>query len=276
MRLSVCLCVSLCACVCGLVGLRALMSVGAHQGGRILYGGKVLHDRPGNFVLPTVTAMPHDAPLVHAETFAPILHTMTVKVRPLPLRLHLKYPAPAWAWEPKWRFCGYVHVSVCLSVRVHVHVHVFLSLCVMCVQSLEEAIAVNNEVCQGLTSALFSANPSSIFQWLGCVRACVRASRYRGPTPTAHCVSGCVYMWARAYVCVYGWVRLPGRPARTAALSMSTCPPAAPRLAAHLVCYVLAPTHTARTQADCGPRACTGGARRCRRREGHGRRPRGW
>ena len=54
---------------------------GGSQGGRVLYGGQVLSDRPGNFVVPTLTAMPHDAPLVHEETFAPILHTITFKVR---------------------------------------------------------------------------------------------------------------------------------------------------------------------------------------------------
>ncbi|RMC01112.1 hypothetical protein DUI87_22378 [Hirundo rustica rustica] len=43
------------------------------QGGSVVCGGKVIN-RPGNYVEPTiVTGLPHDAPIVHTETFAPIL-----------------------------------------------------------------------------------------------------------------------------------------------------------------------------------------------------------
>ncbi|KAJ7425449.1 Alpha-aminoadipic semialdehyde dehydrogenase [Willisornis vidua] len=43
------------------------------QGGSVVYGGKVIN-RPGNYVEPTiVTGLPHNAPIVHTETFAPIL-----------------------------------------------------------------------------------------------------------------------------------------------------------------------------------------------------------
>ncbi|KAJ1752186.1 Alpha-aminoadipic semialdehyde dehydrogenase [Coemansia sp. RSA 1821] len=45
------------------------------QGGKILYGGSVLNI-PGNFVEPTITSIAHDAPVVHREIFAPILHTI--------------------------------------------------------------------------------------------------------------------------------------------------------------------------------------------------------
>ena len=42
-------------------------------------GGKVM-DRPGNYVEPTiVTGLPHDAPIVHKETFAPILYVLKFK-----------------------------------------------------------------------------------------------------------------------------------------------------------------------------------------------------
>lgn len=42
------------------------------------------------------------------------------------------------------------------------------------VSSLEEAIALNNAVPQGLSSALFTRDPGAIFKWTGrCVRACV-------------------------------------------------------------------------------------------------------
>ncbi|KAJ2157835.1 Alpha-aminoadipic semialdehyde dehydrogenase [Coemansia sp. RSA 552] len=45
------------------------------QGGTILHGGRVLHNLPGFFVEPTITSIRHDAPVVHREIFAPILHT---------------------------------------------------------------------------------------------------------------------------------------------------------------------------------------------------------
>lgn len=48
------------------------------QGGKILTGGEVL-DRPGNFVVPTITSISPDADVVQNEIFVPILHTMKVK-----------------------------------------------------------------------------------------------------------------------------------------------------------------------------------------------------
>ncbi|KAI8902719.1 Aldehyde/histidinol dehydrogenase [Globomyces pollinis-pini] len=48
------------------------------QGGKILYGGEVL-DRPGNFVMPTITQISHNAPVVQNEIFVPILHTFKFK-----------------------------------------------------------------------------------------------------------------------------------------------------------------------------------------------------
>lgn len=72
------------------------------QGGKILYGGKVL-DRPGNYVEPTIVEIAHDAPIVKHEIFAPIVYV--------------------------FRF-----------------------------ETLDEAIKYNNEVPQGLSSALFTKN----------------------------------------------------------------------------------------------------------------------
>jgi aldehyde dehydrogenase (NAD+) len=48
------------------------------QGGKILYGGKVLDPPFGRrtFVLPTIVEIANDAPIVQAETFAPILYVM--------------------------------------------------------------------------------------------------------------------------------------------------------------------------------------------------------
>ncbi|XP_048212393.1 alpha-aminoadipic semialdehyde dehydrogenase isoform X2 [Perognathus longimembris pacificus] len=49
-------------------------------GGTVVYGGKVM-SRPGNYVEPTiVTGLAHDAPIVHMETFAPILYVFQFKV----------------------------------------------------------------------------------------------------------------------------------------------------------------------------------------------------
>uniref|UniRef100_A0A8C4PD69 aldehyde dehydrogenase (NAD(+)) n=1 Tax=Dromaius novaehollandiae TaxID=8790 RepID=A0A8C4PD69_DRONO len=49
------------------------------QGGSVVCGGKVI-SRPGNYVEPTiVTGLPHNAPIVHTETFAPILYVLKFK-----------------------------------------------------------------------------------------------------------------------------------------------------------------------------------------------------
>lgn len=70
------------------------------QGGKVIHGNEVIK---GNFVKPTIIEIGHDAPIVHHETFAPILYLIKVN-------------------------------------------------------SLEEAIAVNNEVEQGLSSSIFTDN----------------------------------------------------------------------------------------------------------------------
>jgi len=49
------------------------------QGGKILCGGKVLSDRAGNFVEPTVVAIDHNAPIVQEEIFAPIVYVCKFK-----------------------------------------------------------------------------------------------------------------------------------------------------------------------------------------------------
>jgi len=82
------------------------------QGGEILFGGEVVTDRPGNYVLPTIVAIAHDAPIVQKEIFAPILYVLKFK-------------------------------------------------------TLEDAIAYNNEVPQGLSSAVFTKNLQNMFRWVG-------------------------------------------------------------------------------------------------------------
>ena len=82
------------------------------QGGEVVHGGAVL-DGPGYYVEPAiVTGIPHDAPIVHQETFAPILYVMK---------------------------CA----------------------------SFEEAIAINNEVEEGLSSSVFTRDIGKIFKWIG-------------------------------------------------------------------------------------------------------------
>lgn len=50
-------------------------------GGNVIIGGKKIENREGNYVEPTiVTGLPHDAEIVHRETFAPILYILKCKV----------------------------------------------------------------------------------------------------------------------------------------------------------------------------------------------------
>uniref|UniRef100_A0A914V2Z4 Aldehyde dehydrogenase domain-containing protein n=1 Tax=Plectus sambesii TaxID=2011161 RepID=A0A914V2Z4_9BILA len=50
------------------------------NGGKVEFGGKVVEERDGNYVLPTlVTGLAHDDEVVMRETFAPILYVMKVK-----------------------------------------------------------------------------------------------------------------------------------------------------------------------------------------------------
>lgn len=88
---------------------QATIAEAVQQGGKIEVGGKTI-DRAGFFVEPTIiTNLAHDAPVVHKETFAPIVYVLKTK-------------------------------------------------------SLDEAIEWNNEVKQGLSSAIFTNHVSSIFQ----------------------------------------------------------------------------------------------------------------
>src|SRR5438034_929464 len=84
------------------------------QGGRLVYGGKVLADREGYFVEPAIVRSNIDMPICKEEVFAPIVHVFEV-------------------------------------------------------DSLEEAIAVNNSVPQGLSSGLFTTNLAAAERWLSAV-----------------------------------------------------------------------------------------------------------
>ena len=40
----------------------------------------------------------------------------------------------------------------------------------LCTQTLQEAIAINNSVPQGLSSSIFTKRPEAIFRWIGLVQ----------------------------------------------------------------------------------------------------------
>ncbi|EDW18990.1 putative aldehyde dehydrogenase family 7 member A1 homolog [Drosophila mojavensis] len=81
-------------------------------GGTVAFGGRVL-ERAGHYVEPTIiTGLPHDAPVVHRETFAPIVYVLKAR-------------------------------------------------------NVDEAVAWNNEVEQGLSSAIFTENIGQAFKWIG-------------------------------------------------------------------------------------------------------------
>ncbi len=84
------------------------------QGGDVVYGGRVLEDRPGFFVEPAIVRSQAAMSICREEIFSPILHVFEV-------------------------------------------------------DTLEEAIALNNDVPQGLSSSLFTTNLRSAERWLSAV-----------------------------------------------------------------------------------------------------------
>lgn len=77
------------------------------------FGGQVLEDRKGNFVLPTIiSGLRHDDDLVLRETFAPIVYVLKTS-------------------------------------------------------SFKEAVSINNESKQGLSSSIFTKDMSNVFNWIG-------------------------------------------------------------------------------------------------------------
>uniref|UniRef100_A0A8B9QFK8 Aldehyde dehydrogenase 7 family member A1 n=1 Tax=Apteryx owenii TaxID=8824 RepID=A0A8B9QFK8_APTOW len=95
------------------------------QGGSVVCGGKVIN-RPGNYVEPTiVTGLPHNAPIVHTETFAPILYVLKFKVEEevftwnnevkqgLSSSIFTKDLGRIFRWlGPKGSDCGIVNVNI--------------------------------------------------------------------------------------------------------------------------------------------------------------------
>jgi aldehyde dehydrogenase family 7 protein A1 len=64
----------------GVDGYKKSIEEAVASGGKIEFGGKVLEDREGHFVEPTiVSGLQHDAPVVLRETFAPIVYVLKCK-----------------------------------------------------------------------------------------------------------------------------------------------------------------------------------------------------
>ncbi len=62
------------------------------DGGKVVFGGKVLPDKGPNFVQPTIVKMPNQTEIVKQETFAPILYLMEVDDLDGAIRLHNDVP----------------------------------------------------------------------------------------------------------------------------------------------------------------------------------------
>jgi aldehyde dehydrogenase (NAD+) len=58
---------------------KAAIAAAQEAGGELLYGGKVLTNKPGFFVEPAIIRARNEWPIVQAETFAPILYVMHVE-----------------------------------------------------------------------------------------------------------------------------------------------------------------------------------------------------
>jgi len=96
----------------GVAGYLKTLEDAKMAGGKVAFGGNIIEGE-GNYVEPTIiTDLPHNAEVVHRETFAPI-----------------------------------VYVLKCSSV--------------------EEGIAINNEVEQGLSSSIFTTDLGNVFKWMG-------------------------------------------------------------------------------------------------------------
>jgi aldehyde dehydrogenase (NAD+) len=66
---------------------RALETV-REQGGRVLYGGTRIEGKPGYWMTPAIVEATHEMPIVHEETFAPILYLIRFKELEEAIRWH--------------------------------------------------------------------------------------------------------------------------------------------------------------------------------------------
>lgn len=113
----------------------------------------------GRYVEPTiVTGLPHNSDLVMRETFAPILYVVPCEVsNPVCFRFSTSQNLQI----------SHVMMSV---VTVFVNVAYYkkrikcTTLLPRCLQDFEDAVAINNEVSQGLSSSIFTTKPEYIFR----------------------------------------------------------------------------------------------------------------
>lgn len=95
------------------------------QGGKVLVGGKVLSDRPGNFVEPTIISIDSSAQVVSHERFVPIMYVMKIKsvdeaiklnnsvAQGLSSSLFTKDLGQIFKWTgPEGSDCGIVNVNI--------------------------------------------------------------------------------------------------------------------------------------------------------------------
>ncbi|CAG0890515.1 unnamed protein product [Cyprideis torosa] len=96
------------------------------MGGTVEIGGKVVDGLPGNYVEPTIiSGLPHDSPLVHTETFAPIVYILKMKnldegisfnnevSQGLSSSLFTRDIGSVFKWiGPKGSDCGLVNVNI--------------------------------------------------------------------------------------------------------------------------------------------------------------------
>jgi aldehyde dehydrogenase (NAD+) len=62
------------------------------QGGNILFGGERIEGRPGFYVTPAIVQASHNMPIVHQETFAPILYLIEFDTLDEAIRWHNEVP----------------------------------------------------------------------------------------------------------------------------------------------------------------------------------------
>ncbi|KAB5564013.1 hypothetical protein DKX38_004067 [Salix brachista] len=111
-------------------------------GGKILTGGSVIESE-GNFVQPTIVEISPNADVVKQELFAPVLYVM------------------------KFQLCIYVEFAKRLSCISSFICWVRFLKAKPFLQTLQEAIEINNSVPQGLSSSIFTRKPEVIFKWIG-------------------------------------------------------------------------------------------------------------
>ncbi|HEX6547065.1 MAG TPA: aldehyde dehydrogenase family protein [Bryobacteraceae bacterium] len=68
------------------------LSVAREQGGNVLFGGERIENQPGFYVTPALVQATHSMPVVHQETFAPILYLIEFDTLDEAIRWHNEVP----------------------------------------------------------------------------------------------------------------------------------------------------------------------------------------